>query len=85
MTTGQFDAPASCPRRASSTQKRSHRDIARIAWLLARFVRREPVRYEPYKERFGASMHAFRSDLTALRNAGIYRGTERLGTRSGAS
>ena len=30
-------------------------------------------------------MYAFRSDLTALRKAGIYRGTERLGTRSDAS
>jgi hypothetical protein len=84
MTTRQFDAPASSPRRAS-TEKRSRRPIARIAWLLARFVRREPVSYEPYKERFGGTMHAFRSDLTALRNAGIYRGTERLGIRSDAS
>jgi len=85
MTTHPFDAPASSPRRAFSTRKRSRRDIARIVWLLARFVRREPVRYEAYKERFGGTMHAFRSDLTALRTAGIYRGTERLGTRCDAS
>ena len=84
MTVRQFDAPASSPRRAF-TEKRSRHHIARIAWLLARFVCREPVRYEAYEERFGASRHAFRRDLTALRNAGIHRGTERLGTRSDAS
>ncbi|HZY96209.1 MAG TPA: hypothetical protein VFE35_03820 [Candidatus Cybelea sp.] len=85
MTTRQFDAPASSPRPAFSTQKCSRRSIVRIAWLLARFVRHKPVRYELYKDRFGTPVDAFRCDLAALHDAGIYRGTERLGSWSDVS
>ena len=80
MTVRQFDAPASSPRRASSMQERGRLPVVRIAWLIARFVRREPVRYELYQQRFGRSRRAFRSDIAALRDVGIYRGTERLGS-----
>jgi hypothetical protein len=78
MTARQFDAPASSPRLASSTQDRSH-PVARIAWLIARFVRHEPVGYRYYYERFGRSMNSFHSDITTLRSARIYRNAERLG------
>ena len=80
MTIREFDARASSTRGASLQQDRSRRSIARIAWLLARFVRRDAVRYEHYAARFGASQAAFRSDIGALRAARIYRGTELLGS-----
>ncbi len=80
MTLRQFDVHASITRPPSCTQDRGHRSIARIAWLLARFIRREAVRYELYEARFGASLSAFRSDIGTLRAARIYRGTELLGS-----
>jgi hypothetical protein len=80
MTPRRFDLHTSITRRPSCTQDRSRRSIARIAWLLARFIRRESVRYELYEARFGASLTAFRSDIGAVRAARIYRGTELLGS-----
>jgi hypothetical protein len=80
MTTREFDARASSTRRASSRQDRSRGSVLRAAWLLGRFVRREPVRYELYAARFGAPVHIFRSDVAAVRAARIYRGTELLGS-----
>ncbi len=80
MTVREFDAPASITRSPSYTQDRGRRSIARIAWLLARFIRREAIRYELYEARFGGSVHAFRRDIAALRSAGIYRGTDLLGS-----
>ena len=70
----------SITRPPSCTQGRSRRSIARITWLLARFIRRESVRYELYEARFGASAAAFRNDIAAVRAARIYRGTELLGS-----
>jgi hypothetical protein len=80
MTIRIFDAPASITRPPSHTRDRGHRSIVRIAWLLARFVRHEAVRYDLYEKRFGGSVASFRSDITAIRNARIYRGAERLGS-----
>jgi hypothetical protein len=79
MTTCEFDAPASSTRPASSRQDR-RRPIIRVAWLLARSIRREPLRYEHYARRFGGSPFAFQSDLAALRRANIYRAGKRLGS-----
>ena len=80
MTIGHFDAPASTTRPPSRTRDRDRGSLARIAWLLARFIRREAVHYELYEARFGGSVRAFHRDLTALRNARIYRGTTLLGS-----
>jgi hypothetical protein len=80
MTPRRFDVHASITRRPSCTEDGSRPSIARIAWLLARFIRREAVRYELYEARFGASSTTFRSDVVAVRAARIYRGTELLGS-----
>ena len=80
MTTREFDARASSTRRASFRQDRRCRSITRAAWLLARFIRREPVRFEPYTGRFGTPARVFRSDIAAVRAARIYRGAELLGS-----
>jgi hypothetical protein len=79
MTTRQFDAPASITRPVSSRQDRSGRSVTRRAWLLGRFIRREPVRYAHYKARFGESSGMFHGDIATLRAARIYRGAEVLG------
>jgi hypothetical protein len=80
MTVREFGASAPFTRGASSRQVRDPRSLVRLAWLLRRFVRREPVAYELYRLRFGRSVHAFRGDLAALRAARIYRGAELLGS-----
>ena len=80
MTIGQFGAPASITRPLSRNRDRGRGSLARIAWLLARFIRREAVHYELYEARFGGSARAFRRDLAALRSAGIYRGGLLLGS-----
>jgi predicted DNA-binding transcriptional regulator YafY len=46
--------------------------VVRIAWLLARFIRRDTVRFDSYRERFAASPRTFFRDIAALRDAGIY-------------
>ncbi len=48
-----------------------HSTVVRAAWLIARFIRREAVRFELYRERFGASPRAFRRDLVAVQDAGV--------------
>jgi hypothetical protein len=80
MTVRQFDAPASITRPPSRTRDRGRGSLARIAWLLARFIRREAVHYEVYEAHFGGSVRAFRRDLAALRSARIYRGGTLLGS-----
>ncbi|MBV8370477.1 MAG: hypothetical protein JO036_16330 [Candidatus Eremiobacteraeota bacterium] len=80
MTIREFDARASSTRRASLRQDRSRRSVIRAAWLLARFIRREPVRYELYAARFGAPEDVFRCEIAVVRAARIYRGTELLGS-----
>ena len=79
MTIREFDASASGTRRAFSTFERGRRPITRVAWLLARFIRREPVSFERYERCFGGSIHALRGDLATLRRAGISRAGKRLG------
>ncbi|MDP9024461.1 MAG: hypothetical protein M3N13_03670 [Candidatus Eremiobacteraeota bacterium] len=44
--------------------------------MIARFLRREAVRFELYEERFGRSVRSFRRDIAALRDAGIYLDTD---------
>ncbi|MBV8298964.1 MAG: hypothetical protein JO083_05420 [Candidatus Eremiobacteraeota bacterium] len=46
--------------------------VVRVIWLLARLLRRDPVRFESYRERFGTSLRSFCRDIAALRDAGIY-------------
>ncbi len=79
MTTRKFDARASITRPVFLRQDRD-RSIIRITWLLARFIRRQPVRYGVYKHRFARTEYGYHRDLRALREAGIYRGTELLGS-----
>jgi hypothetical protein len=80
MTVCEFDAPASSTRPASSRKDYGRRPIIRVAWLLARSIRGEPLGYEHYERRFGRSPYAFQSDLAALRRASIYRAGKRLGS-----
>ena len=79
MTPRTFDAPASLTRRVSFRPDRAHR-IDRAAWLLARFIRREPVHYTAYERRFGRSTSSFESDLSTVRAVRIYRGYTVLGS-----
>ncbi len=79
MTPRTFDARASLTRRISSRPDRTRR-LDRAAWLLARFIRREPVHYVIYERRFHRSSAAFDEDLTKLRAARIYRGSTVLGS-----
>jgi predicted DNA-binding transcriptional regulator YafY len=72
MTFHEFDASASTTRPLSAAQDPSRRAVVRAAWLIARFLRREAIRFELYHERFGRSMRSFRRDLAALRDAGAY-------------
>jgi predicted DNA-binding transcriptional regulator YafY len=72
MTPHRFDAPASITRPASPSHDRARRPLVRIAWLIARFVRRDAVRFDLYEQRFGKSIRSFRRDIATLRDAGIY-------------
>jgi len=77
MTIAEFDAPASTPRFRHPTFPGPHRAllagrIIRVAWLIARFARREFVSIEQYRARFGVSLRTFHRDLTVLRDAGMY-------------
>ena len=76
MTTPDFGVPAPSTRPASRSRNRS----ARTAWILARFVQHEPVEYEAYARRFGASLAAYHEDVATLKGARIYRGGELLGS-----
>lgn len=78
MTHTEFDARASITRPFSARHDRD-RSTLRIAWLLARMIRREPVRYGPYRRAFDRTEYGFRRDIRAIRKARIYRGTELLG------
>jgi hypothetical protein len=82
MTNRIFGAPASITPPASSAQDAGNRRIARGAWLIARLVRHEPVRYKEFQERFGRPGRTFCCEVAALRAAGIYRGSELLGSRT---
>jgi hypothetical protein len=79
MTPRTFDAPAPLTRRVSFRPDRAHR-IDRVAWILAGFIRREPVHYTAYERRFGCPPAAFKSDLATVRAARIIRGQTILGS-----
>lgn len=79
MTSREFDARSSTTRPVSSRENRGRHSTARAAWLLGRFIRREPVHHELYTARFGAPLGLFRSDVATVRAARIYRGTQLLG------
>jgi hypothetical protein len=70
MTNRIFGAPASITPPASSAQDAGNRRIARGAWLIARLVRHEPVRYKEFQERFGRPGRTFCCEVAALRAAG---------------
>jgi HTH domain len=79
MTTAEFDACASAPRYRRRTVPYTHRmkkpcerTVVRVAWLIARFARREFVAIDRYHERFGVSLRTFRRDLAVLCDAGMY-------------
>jgi predicted DNA-binding transcriptional regulator YafY len=71
MTAPQFAVPASRTRPARTPVEYGRARIVRAAWLIARFVRREAVQFEIYRERFGASPQTFRRDLAAMQDAGV--------------
>lgn len=78
MTNRIFGAPAPITPPASSARETANRRIARGAWLIARLVRQEPVRYDQFKKRFGRPGRSFCCEVAALRAAGIYRAGELL-------
>jgi hypothetical protein len=80
MTHRIFPGPAPITPPASSAREAGNRRIERGAWLIARLVRQEPVRCKQFQERFGHSGGSFCCEVSALRAAGIYRGSELLGT-----
>jgi hypothetical protein len=82
MTHRIFPEPAPITPPASSAQEAGNRRIARGAWLVARLVRQEPVRLKQFQERFGRPGRSFCCEVSALRAAGIYRGSELLATQN---
>ena len=78
MTNRIFGASAPLTPPASCAQDAGNRRIVRGAWLIARLVRQEPVRYTAFQERFGRPGRTFCCEVAALRAAGIYRGSELL-------
>jgi biotin operon repressor len=77
MTIAEFDAVASAPRFRRPSYPGPRRTpyeqrIVRVAWLVARFARREFVTMERYRERFGMSVRSFHRDMAVLRDAGMY-------------
>jgi hypothetical protein len=78
MTAARFDAPASTsPARRHARPPYAQREgvafrVVRLIWLTALFVRRDPVRFEEYRRRFGMSLRSFRRDIALLRQAGFY-------------
>jgi hypothetical protein len=80
MTVRPFDARASHTPHAFHLRGRRRPRIVRIAWILGRCIRREPVPYDAYRMRFAEPEHSFHHDLAALRRARIRRGTELIGS-----
>jgi biotin operon repressor len=77
MTIAEFDAVASAPRFRHPSfpgpqRSQCEQRIIRVAWLVARFARREFVSIERYRDRFGVSVRSFHRDMAALRDAGMY-------------
>ncbi len=81
MTATQFAVPATITRHAHLPVELGKSRIVRIAWLVARFVRRDFVPYEVYDDRFGTSLRTFRRDLAAIRDAGLYLDVDHRGYR----
>lgn len=78
MTNRRFGASAPITPPASSPLEAAERRVARGAWLIARFVRQQPVRRKDFQERFGRPARSFCCEVAALRAAGIYRGSDLL-------
>ncbi len=78
MTESTFGAAAPLTPHGSVAPDIGRRRKAEVAWLIARFVRRKPVRYEEYTERFGPPRRPFCCEVAALRDAGIRRGSDLL-------
>jgi hypothetical protein len=78
MTNRTFGAPAPITPLASSAQEAGKRRIVRGAWLIARLVHQEPVRYRDFRQRFGRPGRTFCCEVAALRAVGIFRGSELL-------
>jgi predicted DNA-binding transcriptional regulator YafY len=80
MTATRFDAIAASPRpaRARKAVMRAFwlRRIVRAAWLITKLVRREPVSFGLYAERFSLGIRSFRRDIASLRDAGLYIGPD---------
>lgn len=81
MTPIRFDALAAATRPAPPPSRALDRanPTVRIAWLIARFVRHERIRFDAYEQRFGRSIRSFHRDMAALRDAGLYLDSERSG------
>ena len=75
MTGPQFAVPASSTRPDHIPVEYGNSRIV-AAWLIARFVRREAVRFELYRDRFGASPETFHRDLEAVQEAGLHIAVE---------
>jgi hypothetical protein len=80
MTNRIFGTSTRITPHASTTPEAESVRIARGAWLIARLVRRQPVRREEYQRRFGLPGRSFCCEVAALRAAGIFRGSELLGS-----
>lgn len=84
MTHADFDVLTSSTRsvsgtRASAQRSRWERPIVRVAWLVARLVRRERVTIDLYRRRFRVSLRTFRRDIANVRDAGMYLDADPFG------
>lgn len=78
MTNRIFGASPPITPHGFTTLEGENGRIAQGAWLIARLVRREPVRREEYQRRFGPPSRSFCCEVAALRAAGIRRGSDLL-------
>jgi predicted DNA-binding transcriptional regulator YafY len=72
MTAHPFAGAETITRRYPSSGDCVQSRVVRVAWILTRLLRRDPVRFQSYQERFGASLRSFCRDIATLRDAGVY-------------
>jgi predicted DNA-binding transcriptional regulator YafY len=72
MTAHPFAGSERFTRRYPSCGSCVQSRVVRVAWILTRLLRRDPVRFQSYRERFGASLRSFCRDIATLRDAGVY-------------
>lgn len=72
MTSRRFNEPAPVTRSVPAVFDRTTRPIIRVAWLIARLLRHDAVRFALYQQRFEKSVRSFHRDLAVLRDAGAY-------------